>query len=47
MTSPEPRRLPMVSRLAYATGSIAFGMKAVAIGVVMLFYNQVLGLPSS
>ena len=46
MTSPEPRRLPMVSRLAYATGSIAFGMKAVAIGVVMLFYNQVLGLPS-
>ena len=39
-------RVPLVSRLSYAIGSIAFGMKAVAIGVVMLFYNQVLGLPS-
>ena len=48
MNPPSPGRayLPLFSRLSYAIGSVAFGMKAVAIGVVMLFYNQVLGLPS-
>ena len=39
-------RLPLRTRLAYASGSAAFGLKAVAISIVMLFYNQVLGLPS-
>ena len=43
---PAVRRLPFMTRLAYSVGSIAFGLKAVAIGVVMLFYNQVLGLPA-
>ena len=52
MTGPPPQglrpppRLALGVRLAYAAGSAAFGMKAVAIGAVMLFYNQVLGLPS-
>jgi len=40
------RRLPFLTKVSYAIGSIAFGLKAVAIGVVMLFYNQVLGLPA-
>jgi len=39
-------RLRFSTKLAYSIGSIAFGLKAVAIGVVMLFYNQVLGLPA-
>jgi GPH family glycoside/pentoside/hexuronide:cation symporter len=48
MTGPpqDAPRLPLGVRLAYAAGSAAFGMKAVAISTVMLFYNQVLGLPS-
>jgi len=46
MTGPpqDAPRLPLGVRLAYAAGSAAFGMKAVAISTVMLFYNQVLGL---
>jgi len=37
-------RLSLSSKLAYSVGSVAFGLKAVAIGMVMLFYNQVMGL---
>ncbi|OXE37615.1 MAG: hypothetical protein CGW95_00585 [Phenylobacterium zucineum] len=40
------RHLPILTKISYSIGSIAFGLKAVAIGVVMLFYNQVLGLPA-
>jgi Na+/melibiose symporter-like transporter len=49
MSDPAPssgRHLPFLTKVSYAIGSIAFGLKAVAIGVVMLFYNQVLGLPA-
>lgn len=47
-TEPPARTTPLrvTTRLAYAAGSTAFGMKALAIGAVMLFYNQVKGLPS-
>ena len=43
-----PTRPPLSawSKFAYSIGSVAFGLKAVAIGLVMLFYNQVIGLPA-
>jgi len=36
--------LSNITKAAYAFGSVAFGLKAVALGAVMLFYNQVMGL---
>lgn len=44
-TSSGPR-LPLRAKASYAVGSVAFGLKSVAISVVMLFYNQVHGLPA-
>jgi len=38
--------LSALSKLAYSVGSIAFGLKAVAMSLLMLFYNQVMGLPA-
>ena len=49
MTEPDPATRPplrALSKLAYSVGSIAFGLKAVAMGLLMLFYNQVMGLPA-
>jgi Na+/melibiose symporter-like transporter len=49
MTQPiDTNRPPLsaCSKLAYSVGSIAFGLKAVAMGLLMLFYNQVVGLPA-
>ena len=49
MTERDPASRPQLSalsKLAYSVGSIAFGLKAVAMGLLMLFYNQVMGLPA-
>jgi GPH family glycoside/pentoside/hexuronide:cation symporter len=46
MTDPRPP-LSTLSKITYSIGSIGFGLKAVAMGVVMLFYNQVMGLPAT
>jgi Na+/melibiose symporter-like transporter len=46
LTPPARPPLSLMSKFSYAIGSVAFGLKAVAIGVVMLFYNQVMGLPA-
>jgi len=49
MTERDPATRPPLSafsKLAYSVGSIAFGLKAVAMGLLMLFYNQVMGLPA-
>jgi len=36
-----------LSKFSFAIGSLAFGLKSVALGLVMLFYNQVMGLPAA
>lgn len=41
------RKVSAVTKAAYALSSIAFGLKTAALGVVMLFYNQVMGLPAT
>jgi len=41
------RRISRVSKYSYAFGAVAFGLKGVALAQLMLFYNQVLGLPAS
>ena len=50
MTNPQSSTsrppLSAFSKFAYSVGSIAFGLKAVAMGLLMLFYNQVMGLPA-
>jgi GPH family glycoside/pentoside/hexuronide:cation symporter len=42
-----PVRPPLaaISKFSYSIGSVAYGLKATALGLVMLFYNQVMGLP--
>jgi len=37
--------LSFASKFSYSVGSAAYGLKGVALGAVMLYYNQVLGLP--
>jgi GPH family glycoside/pentoside/hexuronide:cation symporter len=44
---PPKRRISAVSKYSYAIGAVAFGLKGVALAQLMLFYNQVLGLPAS
>jgi GPH family glycoside/pentoside/hexuronide:cation symporter len=46
-TVPVKRRTSAVSKYSYAIGAVAFGLKGVALAQLMLFYNQVLGLPAS
>ncbi len=41
------RRISAVSKYSYAIGAVAFGLKGLALAQLMLFYNQVLGLPAS
>jgi len=36
----------LTTRLAYGMGSIAFGAKLQLLNLLLLFYNQVLGLPA-
>jgi Na+/melibiose symporter-like transporter len=38
--------LTTFGKFTYSLGSVAFGLKSVAISTVMLFYNQVMGLPA-
>jgi GPH family glycoside/pentoside/hexuronide:cation symporter len=45
--APTRHRTSAISKVSYAIGAIAFGLKSVALGVVMLFYNQVMGLPAA
>ena len=35
------------TKISFSIGSIAFGLKGVALGLVMIFYNQVMGLPAA
>jgi glycoside/pentoside/hexuronide:cation symporter, GPH family len=37
----------LVTRLAYGMGSVAFGAKLQLLNLLLLFYNQVLGLPAA
>lgn len=46
-TQPVKRRISAISKYSYAIGAVAFGLKGVALAQLMLFYNQVLGLPAS
>ena len=39
-----PRRLPYTSQFAYSIGSIAYGLKGTALGVVLVLYWQIYGL---
>ena len=46
--TPPPRRLPARVRLAFGLGSIAYGIKDNGFATfLLLFYNQVLGVPAS
>lgn len=46
--APAARRLPAGAMLAYAIGAVAYGVKDSGFGTfLLLFYNQVIGLPSA
>jgi len=47
MTPAKEHKISKRARLSYAIGSIAFGLKGLALGLVMIFYNQVMGLPAA
>jgi len=47
MTQVLQNRISSRAKFSYAIGSIAFGLKGVALGLVMIFYNQVMGLPAA
>jgi glycoside/pentoside/hexuronide:cation symporter, GPH family len=46
MTAPDPRPpLTMPIKMAYGFGTVAFGVKIQLMGLLLLYYNQVVGLP--
>ena len=48
LTVPTVRRLPQPIMLAYGSGAIAYGVKDLGFSTfLLLFYNQVIGLPSA
>ena len=43
-----PTKLPTRTKIAFGSGSLAFGLKDQALGAfIMIYYNQVIGLPAS
>lgn len=47
-TAPEQRRVPLVTKLFYGVGSLAYGIKDNGFSTfLLLFYNQVIGLPAA
>ena len=47
VAAPEQRRVPLVSKLFYGVGSLAYGIKDNGFStLLLLFYNQVVGLPA-
>lgn len=42
-----PARLPLSTKLLYGFGSIAFGAKLQIMGMLLFFYNQVVGMPAA
>jgi len=42
-----PARLPVSTKLLYGFGSIAFGAKIQIMGMLLFFYNQVVGMPAA
>lgn len=45
--STPPRVLPFIEKLLFGFGQTAYGAKLQAMGLVLLFYNQVLGVPAA
>lgn len=42
-----PARLPLSTKLLYGLGSIAFGAKLQVMGMLLFYYNQVVGMPAA
>ena len=47
VAAPSPRHVPLVTKLFYGVGSLAYGIKDNGFStLLLLFYNQVIGLPA-